>query len=208
LLFVIFQMMFAIITPALITGAFVERFKFTTDLVFLVVWITVVYAPIAHWVWGGGWLSGLDFGNGTVALDFAGGTVVHINAGVAAVAAALLVGKRRDPGVEPHNVPYVVLSAALLWFGWFGFNAGSGLAANALDVNVFLVTNTAAAAALTWGLLSQFQTGRMSAVGVASGAVAGLVAITTRFRICRRNGRVGRRIWRGGTLLRSGLFSA
>ena len=199
MLFVIFQMMFAIITPALITSAFIERFKFTTYLVFLVVWITVVYAPIAHWVWGGGWLSGLDF---------AGGTVVHINAGVAAVAAALLVGKRRDSGVEPHNVPYVVLGAALLWFGWFGFNAGSGLAANALDVNVFLVTNTAAAAALTWGLLSQFQTGRMSAVGVASGAVAGLVSITTRFRICRRNGRVGRRIWRGATLLRSGLFSA
>ena len=173
LLFVIFQMMFAIITPALITGAFVERFKFTTYLLFLVLWVTLVYAPIAHWVWGGGWL--MDLG----ALDFAGGTVVHINAGLAAVAAALLVGQRRDPGVEPHNVPYVVLGAALLWFGWFGFNAGSGLAANAVDVNAFLVTNTAAAtAALTWGLISQAQTGRMSAVGVASGAVAGLVAIT------------------------------
>ena len=179
LLFVIFQMMFAIITPALITGAFVERFKFTTYLVFLVVWVTVVYAPIAHWVWGGGWIGDLNFGESTGALDFAGGTVVHINAGVAAVAAALLIGKRRDPGVEPHNVPYVVLGAALLWFGWFGFNAGSGLAADGVDVNAFLVTNTAAAAAaLTWGLLSQFQTGRMSAVGVASGAVAGLVAIT------------------------------
>ena len=173
LLFVVFQMMFAIITPALITGAFVERFKFTTYLVFLVLWVTIVYAPIAHWVWGGGWLMELG------ALDFAGGTVVHINAGVAALAAAVLVGKRRDPGVEPHNVPYVVLGAALLWFGWFGFNAGSGLAANALDVNAFLVTNTAAAtAALTWGIISQAQTGRMSAVGVASGAVAGLVAIT------------------------------
>ena len=179
LLFVIFQMMFAIITPALITGAFAERFKFTTYLVFLVVWVTIVYAPIAHWVWGGGWIVGLEFGEGSGALDFAGGTVVHINAGVAAVAAALLIGKRRDPGVEPHNVPYVVLGAALLWFGWFGFNAGSGLAADGVDVNAFLVTNTAAAAAaLTWGLLSQFQTGRMSAVGVASGAVAGLVAIT------------------------------
>ena len=179
LLFVIFQMMFAIITPALITGAFAERFKFTTYLVFLVVWVTIVYAPIAHWVWGGGWIGGLEFGEGSGALDFAGGTVVHINAGVAAVAAALLIGKRRDPGVEPHNVPYVVLGAALLWFGWFGFNAGSGLAADGVDVNAFLVTNTAAAAAaLTWGLLSQFQTGRMSAVGVASGAVAGLVAIT------------------------------
>ena len=179
LLFVIFQMMFAIITPALITGAFVERFKFTTYLVFLVIWVTIVYAPIAHWVWGGGWIGDLSFGEGSGALDFAGGTVVHINAGVAAVAAALLIGKRRDPGVEPHNVPYVVLGAALLWFGWFGFNAGSGLAADGVDVNAFLVTNTAAAAAaLTWGLLSQFQTGRMSAVGVASGAVAGLVAIT------------------------------
>ncbi len=174
LLFVVFQMMFAIITPALITGAFVERFKFTTYLLFLVIWVTVVYAPIAHWVWAPtGWL----FKEG--ALDFAGGTVVHINAGVAAVAAALLVGRRRDPGVEPHNVPWVVLGAALLWFGWFGFNAGSGLAANALDVNAFLVTHVAAAtAALTWGVISQIQTGRMSAVGVASGAVAGLVAIT------------------------------
>ena len=173
LLFVIFQGMFAIITPALITGAFVERFRFTTYLVFLVIWVTVVYAPIAHWVWAPeGWL----FKEG--ALDFAGGTVVHINAGVAAVAAAILVGQRRDPGL-PHNVPYVILGASLLWFGWFGFNAGSGLAANALAVNAFLVTNTAAAtAALTWGLISQFQTGRMSAVGVASGAVAGLVAIT------------------------------
>ena len=174
LLFVIFQMMFAIITPALITGAFVERFKFTTYLVFLVVWVTIVYAPVAHWVWAPeGWL----FKDG--ALDFAGGTVVHINAGMAAVAAALLVGKRRDPGAEPHNVPYVILGAALLWFGWFGFNAGSGLAANGQGVNAFLVTNTAAAAAaLTWGVISQVQTGRMSAVGVASGAVAGLVAIT------------------------------
>ena len=173
LLFVVFQMMFAIITPALITGAFVERFKFTTYLVFLVIRVTIVYAPIAHWVWGGGWLGGQG------ALDFAGGTVVHINAGVAAVAAAIMVGRRRNPGVEPHNVPYVVLGAALLWFGWFGFNAGSGLAANALDVNAFLVTNTAAAtAALTWGLISHIQSGRMSAVGVASGAVAGLVAIT------------------------------
>ncbi|MDE2765090.1 MAG: ammonium transporter [Chloroflexota bacterium] len=174
LLFVVFQMMFAIITPALITGALVERFKFTTYLLFLVLWITLVYAPIAHWVWAEeGWL----FKEG--ALDFAGGTVVHINAACAAVAAAVLVGKRRDPGLEPHNVPYVVLGAALLWFGWFGFNAGSGLAANGQAVNAFLVTNTAAAAgALTWGVLSQFQHQRMSAVGVATGAVAGLVAIT------------------------------
>ena len=174
LLFVVFQMMFAVITPALITGAFVERFKFTTYLIFLVFWVTLVYAPICHWVWAGnGWL--FDLG----ALDFAGGTVVHINAGIAAVAAAMLVGRRRNPGLEPHNAPYVVLGAALLWFGWFGFNAGSGLAADGLAANAFLVTNTAAAAsALTWGLLSQFQTGRMGAVGVATGAVAGLVAIT------------------------------
>ncbi len=174
LLFVIFQMMFAIITPALITGAIVERFKFTTYLLFLVLWLTLVYAPIAHWVWAGnGWL--FDLG----ALDFAGGTVVHINAAMAAVAAALLVGKRRNPGAEPCNVPYVMLGAALLWFGWFGFNAGSGLAANGVAVNAFLVTNTAAAAAmLTWGVLSQMQHRRMSAVGVMTAAVGGLVAIT------------------------------
>ena len=174
LLFALFQMMFAIITPALITGAFVERFKFTTYLIFLVLWVSLVYAPIAHWVWAEeGWLFGLG------ALDFAGGTVVHINAGMAALAAAVLLGKRRNPGAEPHNVPYVVLGAALLWFGWFGFNAGSGLAANGLAVSAFMVTNTAAAtAALTWGILSQIQTGKMSAVGVATGAVAGLVAIT------------------------------
>lgn len=174
LLFVAFQMMFAIITPALITGALVERFKFTTYLVFLVLWITFVYAPIAHWVWGEtGWL----FGEG--ALDFAGGTVVHINAAVAAVVAASLIGKRRNPALEPHNVPYVILGAGILWFGWFGFNAGSGLAANGQAVSALLVTNTAAAAAaLTWGVGSQIQNQRMSAVGMATGAVAGLVAIT------------------------------
>jgi Amt family ammonium transporter len=174
LLFVVFQMMFAIITPALITGAIVERFKFTTYLVFLVLWLTLVYAPIAHWVWApNGWL----FERG--ALDFAGGTVVHINAAIAAVAAAALLGKRRNPGLEPSNVPFVILGAGILWFGWFGFNAGSGLTASGLDVNAFLVTNTAAAtAALTWGVLSQVQHQRMSAVGVATGAVGGLVAIT------------------------------
>ena len=174
MLFAIFQMMFAIITPALITGALVERFKFTTYLVFLVAWVSLVYAPIAHWVWAGdGWLFNLG------ALDFAGGTVVHINAAMGAIAAAILVGKRRNPGAEPGNVPYVVIGAALLWFGWFGFNAGSGLAADGVAVNAFLVTNTAAAtAALTWGILSQIQHKRMSAVGVATGAVGGLVAIT------------------------------
>ncbi len=174
MLFAVFQMMFAIITPALITGALVERFKFTTYLVFLVLWVSLVYAPIAHWVWAGnGWL--FDLG----ALDFAGGTVVHINAAMAAIAAAVLVGKRRNPGGEPGNVPYVIIGASLLWFGWFGFNAGSGLAADGVAVNAFLVTNTAAAtAALTWGILSQIQHKRMSAVGVATGAVGGLVAIT------------------------------
>ncbi len=176
MLFAVFQMMFAIITPALITGAFAERFKFTTYLVFLVVWVTFVYAPIAHWVWAGdGWL--FEMG----ALDFAGGTVVHINAGVAAIAAAYLVGKRRnvDRGVEPHNVPFVVIGAAILWFGWFGFNAGSGLAADGLAVSAFLVTNTAAATAMVvWLILGNIHTGKMSAVGAATGAVAGLVAIT------------------------------
>ena len=174
LIMIIFQMMFAIITPALITGAFVERFKFTTYLIFLVLWITLVYAPICHWVWAdNGWLLGMN------ALDFAGGTVVHINAGIAAIAAALLVGKRSNPGAGAHNVPLVILGASLLWFGWFGFNAGSGLAADGRALNAFLVTNTAAAAAaLTWGIISQIRIKKMSAVGVATGAVAGLVAIT------------------------------
>ena len=175
LLFAAFQMTFAIITPALITGAFVERFKFTTYLIFLVLWVTLVYAPVCHWVWGGGWIGGLDGG----ALDFAGGTVVHINAGIAAVAAAYLVGKRRNPGVEPHNVPFVVLGAAILWIGWFGFNAGSQLAADGVAVQAFVNTNTAAAvAAVVWALLSFIHTGRISAVGVATGVVAGLVAVT------------------------------
>ena len=176
---VIFQMMFAIITPALITGAFVERFKFSTYLIFLVIWSTIVYAPITHWVWGGGWIGDIEIGSTQGALDFAGGTVIHINAGIAAVAAAILVKKRRNPGLQPNNVPYVVLGAAILWFGWFGFNAGSALAADHFAANAFLVTNVAAAtAALTWGLISMFRTGKMSAVGVATGAVSGLVAIT------------------------------
>ena len=175
LLFAAFQMTFAIITPALITGAFVERFKFTTYLIFLVLWVTLVYAPVCHWVWGGGWIGNLDGG----ALDFAGGTVVHINAGIAAVAAAILVGKRRSPGLEPHSVPFVVLGAAILWIGWFGFNAGSQLAADGVAVQAFVNTNTAAAvAAVAWALLSYIHTGRISAVGVATGVVAGLVAVT------------------------------
>ena len=172
---VLFQMMFAIITPALITGAFVERFKFSTYLIFTVIWITIVYAPVAHWVWGGGWI-GAD---GAGALDFAGGTVIHINAGAAAVAAAILVGKRKNPGLQPNNVPYVVLGASILWFGWFGFNGGSALASDSYAVNAMLVTQIAAAtAATTWGIVGLLSRGKISAVGVATGAVAGLVAIT------------------------------
>ena len=170
---VLFQMMFAIITPALITGAFVERFKFSTYLIFTVIWITVVYAPVAHWVWGGGWIGSAG------ALDFAGGTVIHINAGAAAVAAAILVGKRRNPGLQPNNVPYVVLGASILWFGWFGFIGGSALASDSYAVNAMLVTQIAAATAATaWGIVSLITRGKISAVGVATGAVAGLVAIT------------------------------
>jgi len=174
--FAIFQMMFAIITPALITGAFCERFKFKTYLVFLVLWVTVVYAPIAHWVWySDGWIAKRG------ALDFAGGAVVHINAGMAAIAAAALVGRRRniEQGIEPHNVPFVILGAALLWFGWFGFNAGSGLAANGQAVSAFLVTNTAAATAMVvWVILGMSHGGKVSGVGAATGAIAGLATIT------------------------------
>ena len=151
MLFAAFQMMFAIITPALITGAFAERFKFSTYLLFLVLWVTLVYLPICHWVWAeDGWIKGIG------AVDFAGGTVVHINAAVAAVAAAHLVGRRRnvERGVEPHNVPFVILGAVILWIGWSGFNGGSGLAADGVAVNAFVVTNLAAAVgAVTWGLI-------------------------------------------------------
>jgi Amt family ammonium transporter len=174
--FAIFQMMFAIITPALITGAFCERFKFKTYLVFLVLWVTVVYAPIAHWVWDpSGWIAQRG------ALDFAGGAVVHINAGMAAIAAAALVGRRRniEQGIEPHNVPFVILGASMLWFGWFGFNAGSGLAANGQAVSAFLVTNTAAATAMVvWVILGMTHGGKVSGVGAATGAIAGLATIT------------------------------
>lgn len=174
--FAIFQMMFAIITPALITGAFCERFKFKTYLIFLVLWVTIVYAPVAHWVWAPeGWLAERG------ALDFAGGAVVHINAGVAAIAAAVLVGKRRniENGILPHNVPYVLLGASILWFGWFGFNAGSGLAADGVAVSAFLVTNTCAATAMmVWVLLGMFHNGKASGVGAATGAIAGLATIT------------------------------
>ncbi len=180
LLFMVFQMTFAIITPALITGAFAERAKFGPFLVFMALWSLLVYAPIAHWVWGnGGWLQDL-WGGG--ALDFAGGTVVHINAGAAALVAAILYGRRKGYGTEPmqpHNIPFVLLGAAILWFGWFGFNAGSALAADGIAANAFVVTFVAAAAAMvTWTMLSWALAGKPSAVGVAAGAVAGLVAIT------------------------------
>jgi ammonium transporter, Amt family len=175
--FMIFQAMFAVITPALIIGAFAERMKFSAFLLFTVLWATFVYDPVAHWVWGiGGWLR--DMG----ALDFAGGTVVHINAGIAALAATLFIGKRKGYNhkpIPPHNLPHTVLGTALLWFGWFGFNAGSALAANGLAVNAFVVTNTAAAAAgLTWAFIEWIHNGKPTIFGTATGAVAGLVAIT------------------------------
>ena len=174
--FVIFQGMFAIITPALITGAFVERMKFSAYIIFTIAWVTIVYAPMAHWVWGGGWLGGFGV------MDFAGGAVVHMNSGLAALAAAIIVGRRLRHGQEPmdsHNVPFVILGASLLWFGWFGFNAGSALTAGGSASLAFMVTNTAAAAAaLTWVGLSWHFSGKPSAVGAAAGAVAGLVAIT------------------------------
>jgi Amt family ammonium transporter len=175
--FMIFQAMFAIITPALIIGAFAERMKFSAFLLFTLLWATFVYDPLCHWVWGmGGWLRNLG------ALDFAGGTVVHINAGIAALVTALILGKRvnLDKNVPtPHNMPFVVLGTGLLWFGWFGFNAGSALAANGLAVNAFVVTNTAAAAAgLSWALLEWLHNGKPTIFGLCSGAVAGLVAIT------------------------------
>ena len=175
--FMIFQSMFAVITPALIIGAFAERMKFSAFLVFTILWATFVYDPVAHWVWGvGGWLKDLG------ALDFAGGTVVHINAGIAALATALFIGKRtgyEKRPIPPHNLPHVVLGTALLWFGWYGFNAGSALAANGLAVNAFVVTNTAAATAgLTWALIEWITNGKPTIFGTATGVVGGLVAIT------------------------------
>jgi Amt family ammonium transporter len=175
--FMLFQMMFAIITPALITGAFAERKKFSAFLLFTLLWATLVYDPLAHWVWGdGGWLKRLG------ALDFAGGTVVHISSGVSALVCAIVIGKRRGYGhqpMQPHNLPMTVMGAALLWFGWFGFNAGSALEASGLAVSAFLATNTgAAAAALGWMFTEWMSRGRPTVLGAASGAVAGLVAIT------------------------------
>jgi len=175
-LFAAFQLMFAAITPALITGAFAERKRFASFVLFTVLWSIFVYSPIAHWVWAtDGWLFKLG------ALDFAGGTVVHASSGVSALIVALLIGRRVVNGdrMEPHDIPMTVLGAGLLWFGWFGFNAGSAVAANGLAASAFIVTNTAAAAAtLTWVGASYLHKGKVSVVGAACGAVAGLVAIT------------------------------
>jgi len=175
--FMVFQLMFAIITPALITGAFAERMRFGAFILFTLLWATLIYDPLAHWVWGvGGWLRNLG------ALDFAGGTVVHISSGVSALAAALVIGRRKGYGREPmlpHNLPFTVTGAAMLWVGWFGFNAGSALAAGGLATSAFVVTNTAAAAAaLGWMLAEWTSRGKPTVLGAASGAVAGLVAIT------------------------------
>ncbi len=175
--FMIFQAMFAVITPALIIGAYAERVKFPAFLVFTLLWATFVYDPLAHWVWGtGGWLKNMG------AMDFAGGIVVHVSSGISALVLAIMLGKRvgyNHRPIRPHNLPFTVLGAALLWFGWFGFNAGSALAADGLAANAFITTNTATAAAgLTWALIEWWHNGTPTILGVATGAVAGLVAIT------------------------------
>jgi Amt family ammonium transporter len=175
-LFAAFQMMFAVITPALITGAFVERVRFKSFLIFSLIWVTLVYDPLCHWVWGkGGWLNVLGV------LDFAGGTVVHVAAGFSALAFAMVIGPRKGFGrfpMEPHNIPLTVLGAGLLWVGWFGFNAGSALAANGVAVNALLTTNTSAAAAgVVWMILGWLD-GRPSTLGIATGMVVGLAAVT------------------------------
>ena len=176
LAFMVFQLMFAVITLALISGSFAERMKFSAFLIFAVLWSTLIYSPLAHWVWGGGWLGDLGI------LDFAGGTVVHISSGVSALACALVLGKRAGYGKEimpPHNLPLSVIGACLLWVGWFGFNAGSALAADGIAASAFVATNTAtAAAALAWMFAEWAYRGRPTMLGAASGAVAGLVAIT------------------------------
>lgn len=175
LTFMIFQAMFAVITVSLITGSYVERIKFSSFIVFSLAWATLVYDPVAHWVWGGGWAQQLGV------LDFAGGIVVHITAGVSAMAVAIVIGARRGYGtdpMEPHNIPTTVIGAALLWFGWFGFNAGSALAANGVAANAFVTTNTSAAAAATTWMLLAWRDRAPSALGIVTGAVAGLAAVT------------------------------
>jgi Amt family ammonium transporter len=174
--FMIFQAMFAVITPALIIGAFAERMKFSAYLIFTLLWATFVYAPVCHWVWGsGGWLKQMGI------LDFAGGIVVHTTAGVAALVTTIIIGRRRNlnHSPAPHNLPLVVLGTGLLWFGWFGFNAGSALSVNEIAVNAFITTNTAAAAAgITWSLLEWIRNGRPTVFGIVTGCVAGLATIT------------------------------
>ena len=175
--YVSFQMMFAIITPLLMTGAFADRMRFRTYLIFIVIWSIFIYYPIAHWVWGeGGWLGSLGV------FDFAGGIVVHISAGMGSLAAALVIGKRKDfgPGINhPHNIPLVAIGASLLWIGWFGFNAGSALTAGGIAANTLLVTQIAAAtSSLTWIFLSWKKSGKPSAVAAISGAIAGLAGVT------------------------------
>jgi ammonium transporter, Amt family len=175
LLFMLFQMTFAAVTVAIVTSGLAERVKLSSFIIFSLLWTTLVYDPIAHWVWGGGWLSSIGV------IDFAGGIVVHISAGFAALALALVIGRRAGYGhysMEPHNIPMTLLGAALLWFGWFGFNGGSALAANGMAVNAIVVTNTAAAAgALSWMAISWYY-GKPSSLGMVTGAVAGLGTIT------------------------------
>jgi len=176
LLFMVFQCMFAVITPALITGAFAERMKFSAFLIFVALWVTLVYSPLAHWVWGGGWMGQMG------ALDFAGGAVVHMSSGLSALAAALVVGRRKGYGRDaffPHNLTMTLTGAGLLWFGWFGFNAGSALGANGLAASAFVTTHIAAAGAvMSWIFIEWFHRGQPTTLGAASGAVAGLVSIT------------------------------
>lgn len=175
ILFMIFQLVFAAITLAILTSAVAERVKLSSFIVLGLLWTTLVYDPLAHWVWGGGWLVELG------ALDFAGGTVVHISSGFSALALAIVIGRRMgfgDENMEPHNIPMTLLGAALLWFGWFGFNAGSALSADGLAANAFVVTNTAAAAGTLAWLFASWINGKPSSLGMVSGAIAGLVAIT------------------------------
>ncbi|WP_298536909.1 ammonium transporter [uncultured Methanobrevibacter sp.] len=173
ILFIVFQLTFAGLTAALVSGAIVGRMKTSAWMIFIISWVSLVYIPIAHWVWGGGWLMQMG------ALDFAGGTVVHINSGVTALALALVLGKRKNPSLLPHNLGYSVLGAGLLWFGWMGFNGGSALAANGLAASAILVSNVAAATALiTWVLIDTVKVGKPTMLGAITGGVAGLVAIT------------------------------
>jgi Amt family ammonium transporter len=174
--FMVFQLMFAAITPALITGAYAERIKFSAMLFFSILWSLVVYAPVAHWLWGGGWLAKMG------ALDFAGGAVVHITSGVSALVCALVLGQRRGYGTDymaPHNLPLTLLGTGLLWFGWFGFNAGSALGANGVAVGAFVATHTAAACGgLVWMLVEWMHRGKPTVLGMASGVIAGLATVT------------------------------